>query len=269
MTTNNITNRNKIRVFGKGSQVLLFAHGFGCDQNMWRFITPAFEDQFKLVVFDHVGSGKSDLTAYDFKKYDTLDGYANDIIEICEEFSLKNVIFIGHSISAMIGAHTVNKAPELFEKLIMIGPSPRYINEEGYIGGFQESDIHELLESLETNYLGWSSHITPVIMGNPDQPELTEELNNSFCQSDLKIAQHFASVTFLGDERNQLKKLSIDTLILQCTDDIIAPIEVGKYVHQSIPNSTFSILRATGHCPHMSAPKETVEAIQAFLSAKN
>ncbi|MFT6826821.1 MAG: sigma-B regulation protein RsbQ [Roseivirga sp.] len=257
--------RNKVKISGSGDKVMLFAHGFGCDQNMWRFITPAFEENYKIVLFDHVGSGKSDLSAYDYEKYDSLEGYADDIIEFCNELSLKDIIFVGHSVSAMIGVHSVIKEPTLFKELIMIGPSPRYINDKNYVGGFREEDINELLESMDSNYLGWSRSITPAIMGNPDKPELAEELNNSFCQNDPEIAKHFAKVTFLGDERDYLKRLSIDTLILQCSSDIIAPIEVGKYVHESVTGSKLTILDATGHCPHLSAPTETIQAINDFL----
>jgi len=257
--------RNNVKVFGNGDEVMLFAHGFGCDQNMWRFITPAFEDAYKIVVFDHVGSGKSDLSAYEFEKYDSLEGYADDIIEFCNELSLEDIVFVGHSVSAMIGVHSVIKEPTLFKKIIMIGPSARYINDKDYIGGFREEDIHELLESMDSNYLGWSSNITPVIMGNPDKPELTEELNNSFCQNDPEISKHFAKVTFLGDERGWLKKLSIDTLILQCNSDVIAPIAVGQYVHESVAGSKLTVLNASGHCPHLSAPVETIQAMKYFL----
>lgn len=260
-----VIKRNNINIFGEGDRVMLFAHGYGCNQKMWRFITPAFEKEYKIILIDLVGSGDSDIEHYDTEKYNSLQGYAADIVEICEELTLSKVIFIGHSVSSMIGLHAAILAPHLFEKLIMVGPSPRYINEEGYIGGFDKGDILELLETLDSNYLGWSSAIAPVIMDNPDKPELTDELNNSFCQTDPVVAKQFARVTFLGDDKKHLNKLTTDTLILQCTSDVIAPLEVGKYVHSSLQSSTLKLLEVTGHCPHMSAPEETAQAIKDFL----
>ena len=246
---------------------MVFAHGYGCDQNMWRFITPAFEDRYKIVLFDHVGAGKSDITAFNRVKYETLHGYANDVLEICRALDLKQAIFVGHSVSAMIGALAAIKEPERFEKLVMIGPSPCYINgeEDGYIGGFGREDIEELLESLDSNYLGWSTTMAPVIMGNPDRPELGEELSNSFCRTNPEIAKHFARTTFLSDNRADLAKISTRSLILQCSEDVIAPMEVGEYVHQHIADSELVVLDATGHCPNLSAPEETIAAIQKFL----
>jgi sigma-B regulation protein RsbQ len=261
-----VLKRNNVTVHGEGTQVILMAPGYGCDQNMWRFITPAFSSNYKIVLFDHVGSGKSDISAYDYQKYSSLQGYADDIVEICESLKLKNVIFMGHSVASMMGLLAANKAPHLFDALIMVSPSPCYINDETYYGGFEEADINELLESLESNYLGWSSAITPVIMGNPDKPELSEELGNSFCQNNPEIAKHFAKVTFLGDNRKDLSKLKTRTLILQCNSDVIAPEAVGKYVHEQLQNSTIDFMEATGHCPHMSAPKETVELVTKFLA---
>jgi sigma-B regulation protein RsbQ len=264
--TTDVIKRNNVTIQGEGTQVMLMAHGYGCDQNMWRFVTPAFRKKYKIVLFDHVGSGKSDISAYDYKKYASLQGYANDIVEICETLNLKNVILIGHSVGAMMGLLAASKAPHLFDNLIMVSPSPRYINDETYHGGFDEADIQELLESLDSNYLGWSSAITPVIMGNADKPELSEELANSFCQNNPEIAKHFANVTFMGDSRNDLSKLTTKTLILQCTSDVIAPEAVGKYVNEQLQNSTIVVMEATGHCPHMSAPKETIEIISKFLA---
>jgi sigma-B regulation protein RsbQ len=264
--TQDVIKRNNVTVHGEGTQVMLMAHGYGCDQNMWRFITPAFSNNYKIVLFDHVGSGNSDISAYDYQKYSTLQGYADDIVEICECLKLENVILMGHSVASMMGLLAANKAPHLFDALIMVCPSPRYINDESYYGGFKETDIHELLESLESNYLGWSSAITPVIMGNADKPELSKELENSFCRSNPEIAKHFANVTFLGDNRKDLSKLTTRTLILQCASDVIAPEAVGKYVHEHLQNSTIYFMEATGHCPHMSAPKETIKLVTEFLA---
>jgi sigma-B regulation protein RsbQ len=260
-----VLKRNNVHVSGTGEKAMVFAHGFGCDQNMWRFVTPAFDKEYMIVLFDHVGSGKSDISAYSKMKYETLQGYADDVLEICEALKLQQVIFVGHSVSSMIGALAALKEPDRFEKLVMIGPSPCYINSEGYVGGFSREDIEELLESLDSNYLGWSAAMAPIIMGNPDRPELGEELTNSFCQNDPDIARHFAHTTFLSDNRADIEKLKTKTLILQCSEDIIAPLQVGEYVHLHIPDSKMVVLRATGHCPNLSAPEETIAAIKSFL----
>lgn len=261
-----VLKKNNVKVFGKGETPLVFAHGFGCDQHMWRLTTPAFEDNYKIVLFDHVGAGQSDAKAYNRNKYSTLQGYADDVLEIMEELSLQEVIFVGHSVSAMIGALAAIKEPGRFQKLVLIGPSPCYINDGQYTGGFTREDIEGLLDSLDSNYLGWSSAMAPVIMGNPDRPELGEELTNSFCQTNPEIAKHFAQVTFLSDNRADLAKISIDALILQCSQDVIAPMEVGKFVHSQLANSKLVVLQATGHCPHISEPEETIAAIQRFLT---
>jgi sigma-B regulation protein RsbQ len=258
--------RNNVRVTGNPSgQPMLFAHGFGCDQNMWRYVTPAFEDDYRIVLFDHVGAGRSDHGAYSTEKYATLAGYADDVLEICEEVDLTEVVFVGHSVSSMIGVLAAAKDPERFAKLVLVGPSPRYVNEEGYIGGFSRDDIEELLDSLDSNYLGWSQAMAPVIMGVPERPDLGEELTNSFCRTDPEIARHFARVTFLSDNRADLSTVSVPTLVLQCSHDVIAPQSVGEYVHRAIPGSRMVVMAATGHCPNLSAPDETVQAIKAFL----
>ncbi|GLY01466.1 hydrolase [Actinoplanes sp. NBRC 101535] len=246
---------------------MLFAHGYGCDQNMWRLVTPAFEKSHRIVLFDHVGSGKSDLSAYEDSRYADLSGYADDILQIIHEHDLHDVVFVGHSVSAMIGVLAAVREPERFASLVMVGPSPRYIDDEqdGYVGGFSAPDISELLESLDSNYLGWSSAMAPVIMGNPERPELGEELTNSFCRTDPAIAKKFARVTFLSDNRKDLPRLRVPSLILQCADDVIAPTAVGRYVHQHTPGSTFVEMNATGHCPNLSAPEETVDAIKSWL----
>jgi len=245
---------------------MIFAHGYGCDQAMWRFITPAFQDTHRLVLFDHVGAGQSDLSAYNRSKYSTLRGYAEDVLEICRELDLKDAIFVGHSVSSMIGVLAAIAEPSRFQRLVLIGPSPCYINDGDYVGGFNRTDIDGLLESLESNYLGWSSSMAPAIMGNPDRPELGTELTNSFCRTNPEIARHFARVTFLSDNRADLPKVKVRSLILQCSDDLIAPEAVGRYLHQQLAGSELRVLKATGHCPHLSAPEETVEAMRAFLS---
>jgi len=257
--------QNNVTMFGTGSQVMFFVHGYGCDQNMWRFITPHFKNTFKIVLIDLVGTGKSDESAYDSDKYNSLEGHADDIINICDALNLEDVCMVAHSVSAMIATLAAVKRPTLFKKLIMIGPSPRYINDADYFGGFSEKDIEELLETLDSNYLGWSSAMAPVIMGNLDRPELAAELETSFCQNNPEIASHFAKVTFLADNRSDLKKLAIDTLIIQSEEDAIASLEVGQFVHKNIANSKLVVLESTGHCPHMSAPNKTIEAIKNYL----
>lgn len=261
-----VLERNNVRVFGRGDTAIVFAHGYGCDQSMWRLITPAFEDRYPIVLFDHVGSGQSDLSAYDPVKYSTLQGYADDILEICAALDLEHGVFVGHSVSAMIGILAAIKEPDRFDQLVLIGPSPRYIDAPDYVGGFSEGEIQELLAFQETNYLGWSRSLAPAIMGNPDRPELGEELTNSFCRTDPRVARQFAAVTFLSDNRADLAKLRARALVLQCREDVIAPLSVGEYVHRRLPDSRLVVLNATGHCPHLSAPDETIAAMRSFLS---
>ena len=243
---------------------MLFAHGFGCDQNMWRHVWPAFEDH-RVVLFDQVGYGESDASAYDADRYATLGGYAEDVLEICDELALEDVVFVGHSVAAMMGVLAAAREPDRFGALVLVGPSPRYIDDEGYRGGFSRDDIDGLLESLESNYLGWSSAMAPVIMGNADRPDLAAELTNSFCRADPEIARQFARVTFLSDNRADLGSVRTPALVLQCRDDAIAPAEVGEYVRSTMPNAQLAQLEATGHCPNLSAPAETIAAIRAFL----
>ncbi|HVF75561.1 MAG TPA: alpha/beta hydrolase [Acidimicrobiales bacterium] len=263
-----VLTRNNVTLSGQeAGQPMLFAHGFGCDQNMWRFVAPAFEDEYRIVAFDHVGSGNSDLSAWDPERYGSLEGYAADILEICAELDLRHVIFVGHSVSAMIGVIAALKEPDRFARLVMVGPSPRYINDDDYVGGFSAEDIEGLLESLDSNYLGWSSAMAPLIMGNADRPELGEELTNSFCRTDPAIARHFAHVTFTSDNRHDLPRVTTPSLVLQCSEDVIAPHAVGEYVHQQIPGSELKVLQATGHCPNLSAPDETVAAVKSFLAS--
>jgi sigma-B regulation protein RsbQ len=259
------TIRNNVKVSGRGTRPILFAHGFGCDQNMWRFIAPDFEDDYKVVLFDHVGAGHSALAAFDRTKYRTLEGYAQDVLEICKELDLTDVTFVGHSVSSMIGVVAAVQQPERFSNLVLVGPSPRYINDGEYKGGFERQEIDGLLEMLDANYLGWASTMAPAIMGNADRPELANELHSSFCRTDPQIAKFFARVTFLSDNRSDLKKVQARTLVLQCSNDMIAPLPVGEFVHREIPGSTLVILRATGHCPNLSAPAETSAAIRKFL----
>ncbi|SNS89844.1 sigma-B regulation protein RsbQ [Geodermatophilus pulveris] len=258
--------RNRVRVSGADDgRPMVFAHGFGCAQEMWRLVAPEFERDHRVVRFDHVGAGGSDLSAYDPGKYGSLDGYAADVIEICRALDLDDVVLVGHSVSAMIGVLAAARAPGLFGALVMVGPNPRYVDDEGYTGGFSREDVAALLESLDANHLGWSAAMAPVVMGNPDRPELTAELADSFCRTDPDIARHFARVTFLSDNRADLPGVRVPTLVLQCSADAIAPEAVGRYVHEQVRGSVLTQLRATGHCPHLSAPAETTAAIRAFL----
>jgi sigma-B regulation protein RsbQ len=260
-----VVQRNNVRTSGRGRKTMLFAHGFGCDQSMWRYMAPAFEESHRVVLFDHVGSGRSEIAAYDREKYGSLDGYAQDVLEICDELGLEDVVFVGHSVSAMIGVLAAKRSPARFKALVLVGPSPRYINDDAYTGGFSREDIEELLNSLDSNYLGWSAAMAPAIMGNPDRPELGAELVNSFCRTDPEIAGHFARVTFLSDNREDLSIVGVPTLILQCADDIIAPTAVGEFTHSKIAGSELVYLEAVGHCPNLSAPQETADAVKAFL----
>jgi sigma-B regulation protein RsbQ len=257
--------RNYVRQAGFGTTPMVFSHGFGCDQNMWRFVAPAFEADFRTVLFDHVGAGRSDLTAYDPRKYATLDGYADDVVELGRELGWRDAVFVGHSVSAMIGVLASLRAPGMFSKLVLVGPSPRYIDGDGYVGGFTAEQINELLEGLADNHMGWSAAMAPAIMGNPDRPELGEELTNSFCRTEPGIALQFARTTFMSDNRSDLPKVTAETLILQCSNDIIASERVGEYVRDQIPRSRIVYLEASGHCPNLSAPAEVIEAIRSFV----
>jgi sigma-B regulation protein RsbQ len=260
--------RNNVQVRGApGGRPIIFAHGFGCDQNMWRSVWPAFADDHRVVLFDHVGHGRSDHQAFDPRRYASLQGYAADVLDIVHELDLRDAIFVGHSVSAMIGALATAAEPDRFSRLVMVGPSPCYVDDGDYFGGFSRGDIDELLESLDSNYLGWSGAMAPVIMGNEDRPELGEELTELFCATDPEIARHFARVTFLSDNRADLPRVPVRTLVMQCTADVIAPEGVGAYVDRHLPDSELVQLAATGHCPNLSAPEETVAAIRAFLDS--
>nr|WP_218902806.1 alpha/beta hydrolase [Streptomonospora nanhaiensis] len=257
--------RNNVVVTGRADgRAVVLAHGFGCDQNLWRLVAPRLEPEFRVVLFDYVGSGGSDLSAWSAERYGTLDGYARDAVEVCEALDLRGAVFVGHSVSAMVGVLAAAALPERIDALAMVTPSPRYIDDEGYRGGFSTADIDELLESLDSNYLGWSAAMAPVIMGNPERPELGKELENAFCATDPVIAGVFARTTFLSDNRADLPSVAIPTLVVECAEDAIAPREVGAYVHAAIPGSRLVTLDATGHCPQLSAPQATADAIAAF-----
>lgn len=262
-----ILKRNNVKVIGSGTQPMLFAHGFGCDQHMWRFITPAFEKDYKVILFDYVGAGDSDLSAYDSGRYSSLEGYSKDVLDVIRALDLRDIIFVGHSVSSMIGVLAANEEPDRFAQLILIGPSPRYINDDAYVGGFERKDIDGLLEMMDTNFIGWANFLAPAIMKNPERPELGGELTESFCSTDPVIARRFAQATFLADNREDLAAVKVPSLILQCSDDMVAPERVGEYMRDNLSNSTLRVMKATGHCPHMSHPEETIALIKEYLAA--
>jgi sigma-B regulation protein RsbQ len=260
-----VLERNNVHLSGSG-RPMVFVHGFGCDQNMWRFLAPHFARSHRVVLLDLVGSGHSELSAYDPEKYASLDGHARDICEVLEALQISGAVFVGHSVSAMIGLLAALQHPERIGAHVMVSPSPSYINDGDYVGGFERPDIEQLLETMEANYLGWSSNMAPAIMGAPDQPELATELTNSFCRTDPEIASHFARVTFLSDHRHDLPKLQQPALILQCSEDLIAPATVGEYMKSQMPASTLKVIRNVGHCPHLSSPGATLDAIESFVA---
>jgi len=264
--TMNLHQRNNVHIHGTQPITMVFAHGFGCDQNMWRLLAPAFAGRFRTVLFDHVGSGGSDLSAYDPAKYDSLHGYAHDLNELLDACVPGKAIFVGHSVSAMIGVLADLERPGRLLGHVMVGPSPCYLNDGDYVGGFDRADIDELLATMGSNYLGWSSNMAPAIMGAPERPELAQELTNSFCRTDPVIAEQFARVTFLSDHRADLARLQTPSLILQCSDDIIAPLSVGEYMHRTMEKSMLRIIENVGHCPHLSAPSASAAAMEEFLA---
>lgn len=264
-----ILKRNNVKLLGRAAAPpIVFAHGFGCDQDMWRLMLPAFTDDYRVILYDHIGTGGSDYSSFSPSRYPDLGAYARDLLEVLEALGLQEVIFVGHSVSAIIGVLAANRRPELFAHLILVGPSPRYINESatGYYGGFRAEDIEEMLESLETNYLGWSSTMAPAIMGNAERPELGAELVDHFRQQDPAVAYHFARLTFESDNRADLAECTVPALILQCREDIIASQRVGEYVHAQLTNSRYKLLEARGHCPNLSAPQQTTQAIKDYLA---
>ena len=264
----NVLERNNVHVFGSGSQPMLFAHGFGCDQNMWRFVTPAFERDYRIVLLDYVGAGRSDIRAYDRQRYGSLEGYAQDILDVCEALSLSRVILVGHSVSSVIGMLASLQQPERFERLILVGPSPRYANDPPYIGGFDSEELSGLLEMMDKNYIGWASVLSSAAIGNPNRPELAGELEQSFCSTDPVIARQFAEITFFADNRADVTRVTTPSLIMQCSQDVLAPLDVGRYLHEHMVNSTLRVLQAAGHCPHMSHPEETIAVIKEYLSGE-
>lgn len=244
------------------------AHGFGCDQHMWRFVAPPLAKDHRVVLFDHIGCGGSDASAWDPVRHGSLAGYAQDVIDLCDAMGPARIVFVGHSVSAMIGALASIARPGIFERLVMIGPSPRYLNDasEGYHGGFEPADIEGLLDLMTDNMIGWANHLAPLVMQNPDRPELGVELAASFCSGDPTIGRRFARLVFTADNRADLPQLRVPTLVMQCSQDAIAPDVVGAHVHAQVAGSRFVRMAATGHCPHMSHPDETLAIIQRYLA---
>jgi sigma-B regulation protein RsbQ len=263
--------RNNVRALGPareaGAPTMLFAHGFGCDQRAWRHVAPAFADDFRVVLFDYVGAGGSDVDAYDAVRYGALGGYAADLLDVVEALDLRDVVFVGHSVSAMVGVLAANRAPERFARLVLVAPSPCYRNlPPDYAGGFERDELDELLELMDHDRDGFARYLAPVVAG-AGAPMAAEELEASFCAADPWILRRFAEVTFLSDNRADLARVRVPALVLQCTDDKIAPEAVGAYVHRQLAGSTLQRLRATGHAPHLSEPAELVAAIRRYLRA--
>ena len=266
LDSTSILKRNFVTVSGRGERALVFAHGFGCDQKMWRFVAPAFEEDFRVVLFDYVGAGRSDGAAYDPVRYGSLDGYASDVIEVIDALGMRDVVFVGHSVSSVIGLLASIRRPELFSRMVLVCPSPCYVNQtSGYVGGFNQTDIEGLLDLMDKNPLGWAGFLAPIVMKNADRPELGAELERSFCAMKPEVARQFARVTFLSDNREDLVKVRTRTLVLQCSNDSVAPESVGRFVHRQIFGSTFRQLNASGHCPHVSDAPETIRAIRSYL----
>jgi len=257
--------RNNVKILGEGSQVIVFAHGFGCAQSSWKFITDAFLKDYKVILFDYVGSGDSDLSQYEQRKYATLEGYACDVIEIIEALDLKNIIFVGHSVSSMIGMIAALQMPEAFKKLVFIGPSPRYLNDRDYIGGFNVEDIETIFEHIADDYVAWSKQFAPVMIDSPSKPELADFLQECFEATDPSVALAFAMATFKADYRDKLKNLEVPSLTLQGTNDVIAPLSAAEFIHKNTPDNFLVVMKATGHFPHISEPEETIREIKNFI----
>lgn len=262
----NVQERNNVRITGNGETTLMLAHGFGCDQNMWRFMLPFLETNYKVVLFDYVGCGQSDVSGFDKNRYQTLDGYAQDVIEICDELKLQNIVFIGHSVSSIIGMLAAFKSPTIFSKIVMVCPSPCFLNHSpDYFGGFEKDDLEELINLMDKNYIGWANYLAPLVIGQSNSTELIKELEESFCSTDPNYAKPFAMATFFSDDRESLTKLHLPTLILQSSDDNLASVEVGQYMHKKIPNSTLEITDSKGHCLHITEPDAVFQSIEKFL----
>jgi sigma-B regulation protein RsbQ len=262
--------RNNVNILGKGTKSIIFAPGFGCDQNVWKSVAEAFEKDYQVILFDYVGLGRSDIHAYDSKRYSSLAGYAQDVLDVCKALDLKDTIFVGHSVGSMIGALASLSHPEYFSRLVMIGPSPYYLNDPPhYYGGFEKEELLGLIDMMDKNYIGWANVFASTVTNNPERHEVKRQLEERFCSTDPIIAREFAEAAFFADNRSDLKKVTVPALILQCSNDIIAPLAVGEYIHHHLPNSLLKIMDATGHCPHMSHPEETIRLISQYLNEES
>lgn len=261
-----VRQRNNVQVVGTDKPVMLFSHGFGCDQTIWRFLTPILAVDYQLVLFDHVGAGLADPAAYDPQKYASLDGYAQDIVEICRALELREVVLVGHSVGATIAMLAAIQAPEHFSRLVLLAPSPCYLNEPDYAGGFDRANIEQLLASMDSDYGSWANMFAALLAGESNDPALGAELVNRFCSTDSVVAKQFARVAFLADNRADMAHLQTPSLLLQCAQDAVAPAEVGEFLVRQLPHATLVQLRTTGHCPHLSAPLETLDAMRTYLN---
>ncbi|WP_066340396.1 alpha/beta fold hydrolase [Azohydromonas lata] len=260
-----IFSQHNVKVIGNQAASIVFMHGYGCDQQVWRHVAPAFAQDHRIVLFDLLGSAASNSGTFDRHKYANLEGYARDLIEVCRAADLKRPVLVGHSISAMIAIVAARMAPDLFDRLVLLAPNPCYLKDGNYDGGFSREDIDQLLDTLDSNFFSWAHMMAPVIMNAPERPELAEELANRFCAMDPRVARHFAKVTFLSDCRHELSHVQLPCLVLQCSDDALAPLHVGEYLCEQLPHAELVVMRATGHCPHLSAPQETIELIRRYL----
>lgn len=266
MSNQRIIARNNVKIFGEGEQTLLLAHGFGCDQNMWRFVKSDLGKKYRLVLFDYVGSGKSDLASFSSEKYSALDGYAENIIDVCRALNLEKVTIVGHSVSSMIGLIASIDSPQYFANMVMICPSPCFLNfPPNYFGGFERKDLEELIDLMDKNYIGWANYLAPLVMGSNNSPELIGEMSGSFCSTDPIIARVFAEATFFSDHRDILPKAKHPALVLQSRVDALASPSVGEYVQNNLPNSKMEIIDAEGHCLHMTCPEKIVQQIIDFV----
>ena len=261
----NALKKNNVTITGLGTQPLIFAHGFGTDQSAWRFIQNDFEDRFKLILYDNVAAGKSDDTVFSPNKYNNLYTYANDLLDICREIDLSDAYFVGHSVSGMIGMLAAIEEPRYFSKIVMVGASPRYLNDDGYVGGFDQTGIDRLYAAMTANYYAWVNGFAGLAMGNPDRPELSQEFARTLSSIRPDIAISVAKTVFQSDYRSELPKFGIETLILQSTDDIAVPQEVGEYLHAHLKGSKLINVNSTGHLPHISAPREVSKAVSDFI----
>lgn len=246
---------------------MIFVHGFGCDQSMWREVAPKFAEGHRVITYDLTGMGQSDLSAYDPHRYGDLRAHAEDLRGIVDALRLDEVVLVGHSVGATIALLAAIEVPEKISRLVLISPSPCFVDDavSSYRGGFSREDLEGLIAFLDENHMGWSAQMAPTIVGQPEGAVATDELTQSFCRTDPKIAQHFARVTFLSDERKAFEHATRPSLILHCKHDALVPMEVAEWMKDRTPMVTLELLDATGHCPHMTVPHDVVAAMQTYL----